>query len=66
MNTQQAIALARSHVADRPENESSARFCLRDAVNAFDRGDLDAARMWAVKSLMYSVGLFHKDCQRAI
>jgi hypothetical protein len=63
MNTEQAIRLARFRVANKPENESSARFCLADAVAANDRGDYDAARTWAKKSLAYSVGMFHKDFQ---
>lgn len=65
MQASKAIILARKHVGNGAVMKSSARACLTDAVRCFDNGDLNAAKMWAVKSLMYSVGLFHKDCQRA-
>jgi hypothetical protein len=56
-----AIILARKHVAKDQMNESSARFCLAEALNAVEREDYDAAHRWAVKSLAYSVGIFHPD-----
>jgi hypothetical protein len=65
MDANQAIILARKHVADNAANESSARFCLYDAVRQYDEGNLDAARMWAKKSLAYSVGIFHAAYKKA-
>ena len=56
-----AIVLARKHIAAHPANESSARFCLNDALRAFEREDYRAAHSWALKSLAYSVGIFHAD-----
>lgn len=54
MTTSQSIIEARKNLGG--EMESSARFCLTEAVEAFDRGDLAAAQMWARKSLRYSTG----------
>jgi hypothetical protein len=45
--------------------ESSARLCLRDAVNLQERGLLEDAKSRALKSLKYSVGIYHPDYQRA-
>lgn len=61
MNTQDTIKRARRHVSDNPQNEDSARICLADAVSCYDSGDLDGANRRALKSLAYSVGIFHKD-----
>ena len=58
------LIAARKHVGNGAAMESSARACLADAVRANDSGDLDAARMWALKSLAYSVGVFHDDHRR--
>ena len=65
MNTNKVIILARRHVTSCPENESSARLCLTDAVKLQSEGQLDAAKTRALKSLSYSVGIFHPDYQRA-
>ena len=59
--TNRAILLARKHVAKNQANESSARFCLAEALNAVERDDYGAAHKWAVKSLTHSVGIFHPD-----
>jgi hypothetical protein len=64
MTTEQVLILARKHLGQ-GTMESSARLCLADAVTQRDAGDLDAARRWAIKSLAYSVGIFHADYQRA-
>lgn len=64
--TNRAIILARKHVAKNQANESSARFCLAEALNAVERDDYIAAHKWAVKSLAYSVGIFHSDHTAAV
>jgi len=63
MNVNEAIILARKHIGG--EMESSARLCLSDAIRCYDDGLLDAAKKRALDSLLYSVGMFHKDYQRA-
>ena len=60
-----AIILARKHIGNGALMESSARVCLTDALNAVEREDYRAAKMWAVSSLAYSVGIFHSDYQQA-
>lgn len=59
------IVLARAHVADKPENESSARLCLADAVALYDLGDFVYARARALRSLAYSCGILHSDYIKA-
>lgn len=59
-----AIILARKHIGNGALMESSARACLTDALRAVERDDYRAAHMWAVKSLGYSVGIFHADYQK--
>ena len=63
MTTTELLTLARKHLGG--SMESSARLCLADAVKSNDKGDIAAARTRAVMSLRYSVGVFHKDYQRA-
>ena len=65
MNTDKILILARKHVGNGGDMDSSARFCLTEAARAVDEGRLNAARMWAIKSLAYSVGIFHPDHKRA-
>jgi hypothetical protein len=64
MTLEAIIIAARKHLGT-GVMDSSARLCLADALDARDRGDWDAARMWALKSLAYSVGVFHADYKRA-
>lgn len=55
------IALARKHVRE-GAMASSAQLCLSDAVRLhLDDGNEEAARARALKSLAYSVGMFHDD-----
>ena len=61
MNTDKAIILARKHISNGAVMESSARACLADAIEQYNAGNYDSARMWAIKSLEYSVGIFHAD-----
>ena len=63
MNLPALLALARANLGG--AMESSARLCMSDAVDASDRGDFDAAASWAIKSLSYSVGIFHPAYERA-
>lgn len=65
MTTDNAIILARKHVGNGAAMESSARLCLADAVALQDAGNLTDAKARAVKSLAYSVGIFHADYKRA-
>lgn len=65
MNTAKIVILARKHVGNGAAMESSARLCLSEAMQASERHDLQAMREWAIKSLRYSVGIFHKDYQSA-
>jgi hypothetical protein len=64
MNTRDVITLARKH-RDEGGMVSSARLCLQTACRLDGEGSLAAARMWALKSLAYSVGVFHDDYKRA-
>ncbi len=64
MTTEQSIILARKHVGNGAEMESSARMCLADAVRLYDDGDMKGARYRALASLAYSVGRFHEDYKR--
>jgi hypothetical protein len=66
MDTNQIISLARKYATDTAAlMASSARFCLTDAIALADAGDLISAQKRAVKSLAYSVGVFHNDYKRA-
>lgn len=63
MQANQAIILARKNLGG--DMESSARFCLADAIRLYDEGKHDYAKQWAVRSLAYSVGIFHPDYKQA-
>jgi len=65
MNADKVIILARKHVGNGAAMESSARLCLSDAVALYDAGKLDDAKVRALKSLAYSVGINHADYRRA-
>lgn len=66
MTTREIIALARKHVVfTESEHGKSAKFCLVNAVEQFDLGEYDIARAHAIKSIAYSVGVFHPDYLRA-
>lgn len=58
-----ALRLARKHV-DKGDMSSSARLALRDAVTLAAKGDFTRAKERALKSLSYSVGMFHADYKR--
>lgn len=66
MNTNEVIILARKHVNGAAgEMKSSALVCLQDAIMCQYQGDLATAKERALKSLAYSVGVFHPDYRRA-
>lgn len=58
-----AFILARKNLGG--AMESSARFCMEQAIQQKDADNLKSALNWCVKSLSYSVGIFHADYQRA-
>lgn len=65
MNVSKIIAIARKHLSTNHTMDSSARACLKDAIESMDiRQDFKAAKMWALKSIAYSVGYFHPDYKR--
>lgn len=67
MNAHQTIILARKHVMQNiAPMQSSAELCLSDAVKLYDDGALDRAKDRAIKSLAYTVGIFHPDYKSAI
>jgi hypothetical protein len=59
----QALRLARKYVGSNPASgyQESARICLADANELFDAYDYTYAYKAAVKSLAYSVGVFHPE-----
>lgn len=63
--TSEIIRLARKNVDNGAAMSSSARLCLAEAVSSFDDGHYDVAAARAVKSLAYSVGIFHADYKKA-
>lgn len=65
MDAQKVIVLARKHSGNAAVMISSARLCLSDAVHLYDAGNFDAAKARAIKSLGYSVGVFHEDYKKA-
>lgn len=66
MHYTDVITLAKKHVNNGAVMRTSAQLCLDDAIRCIDKGMLDSAKMWAIKSLGYSVGIFHPDYQAAI
>jgi len=64
MKLDDVIALARKNIGG--AMESSARLCIDDAERLQAQGNLDYAKVRAVKSLGYSVGIFHNDYQQAV
>jgi hypothetical protein len=65
MTTDKVMALARKHLG-KGLMDASARVCLADANHLYDRGFLDYAKKRALESLKYSIGILHKDYQKAI
>ena len=65
MNTNQIIELAKKHVDNGAAMQSSAKLCLDDALHSMRDGYIEDAQISAVKSLKYSVGIFHPDYEAA-
>ena len=65
LNTQMILELARKHLGNGAAMDSSARLCFADAQAQYDAGDLKAARICAMRSLKYSVGILHADFDKA-
>lgn len=63
MNVNKVIILARKHLGG--NMESSARLCLTDAISLYEKGEFEAAKKRALKSLAYSIGVFHSDYVKA-
>jgi len=53
-----AVEVARKH-QHLGDMSSSARLCVEDAEGTFDQGFFDTAHARALRSLSYSVGVFH-------
>ena len=65
MNTQQVITLARRHVRT-GTMQDSAYLCLVEAVKLYDEGRFEDAKNRALRSLRYSVGVFHADYAQSL
>ena len=65
MNSFEVIQLARKHANNGALMQSSAQICLNDAEALQAQGKCVEARNRAVKSLQYSVGIFHPDYKAA-
>ena len=61
MNSYEVIQLAKKYANNGASMQSSAQLCLKDAIDLQQQGKRVAARNRAVKSLQYSVGVFHPD-----
>jgi hypothetical protein len=64
LHAPEIVALARQHV-EKAEMLSSAKLCLTDAEMWLARGDYANARVRALKSLAYSIGVLHPDYRKA-
>ena len=60
MKFQDMLVLVKKHQND-GEMISSAQLCIQDAERAYKAGAFESAKKWALKSLSYSVGVFHPD-----
>jgi len=65
MKTANMITLAHKHVGNNAVTELNARWSLLDAVEAQNGKQDGIARRLALRSLAYSVGIFHPDYQSA-
>lgn len=65
MTTLELLMLAEMHVRNGAAMQSSALVCYEDAKRAAAVGDYALAKASAVRSLRYSVGVFHADYAKA-
>ena len=56
----QIIKLAQDNI-NKGSMKSSSQLCLSDAINLMKKGEEEKAKLRALKSLAYSVGIFHQD-----
>lgn len=61
MNAAEIIELAQNHVGQ----NASAAICLSDAMKCLEKGEEEYAKKRAIRSLEYSVGIFHSDYVKA-
>lgn len=66
MNTLEIMELARKHANNGSDMQSSAVLCLQDAEQLHAHGNDAQARVRAIRSLQYSVGVFHPAYQEAV
>ncbi len=59
------IELAKKHVHNGAIMQPSAVFCLKEAEKHEKMGNTKNAKVWAVKSLAYSIGIFSPDYKTA-
>lgn len=64
LSTEEVIGMATRRCIN-DKGETSAKFCLHEAVKLLHDGDSDSARRWAIRSLQHSVGIFHADYTNA-
>lgn len=64
LTDQQVLDLAIKH--EKTAGNASASVCLYDAKGLMERGMGDHARSRALRSLAHSVGIFHRDYERAL
>lgn len=65
MTTTSCILLAAKNLGASALMESSAQHCFDEAMKRHDEGRTESAAHWALRSLSYSVGVFHPDYKRA-
>jgi len=65
LNVIEVLDMARKHRNNGAAMQSSAELCYADAVTLCLQSRFEASRHRAIKSLGYSVGVFHPDYQAA-
>jgi hypothetical protein len=65
MTTAELLEVAKSHTHREQAHDKSSVFCIEQGIKLSTEGREDLARAWIVRSLKYSVGIFHSDFKRA-